>query len=1368
MYRSLLLESVLNELSLDRSAASRDTVGILRRVTDAVRRDSFDIALREIDRAWRCLADDTEVLAPLYGRLLALSEADHDATLRLLQRVITPDPDVAALKARALLHLLRGEEARATLASALSDFCVVPGGLLAHVATEFLSHPDTQAAGWIGLGPALEFLGELKGDDPAHALDVRLGGGAAFTQPIRATLQGERRVFQFKLPQLLPGAALHVSCHGVPLLGSGLRIPSEFALDGRAAANDRLISGWARLGWMPGRPVSLCVEDEDGRRLALPTRKVAQPGPRWPFSAGLRQLGIRGNRLQIFVSMPDGRWLPLPDSPLLRAPAVKLPGRKTPPLGAWRPGTARARKAVRRAPPVDVIIPVYRGRQETLDCIASALATVGNARIVVVDDATDDPLLAAALDDLEAAGRITLLRNATNLGFVASVNRALTRHRSHDAVLLNSDALVFGDWLKRLRAAAYRAPNVGTATPFSNSGTIASYPRIGEYPLSADQAAALNDITAEVNDGVSHEIPVGVGFCLYLRRDCLREVGELDASVFGRGYGEETDFCMRARGLGWTHHLAADVFVYHAGGLSFGSRRMALLERSQRLINLRCPGYDRYIADFMAKDPLLASRRNVDERRLVAYEGSFVLVVTLALTGGVQRFVAERCREIRAKGLNPLVLRPARPGDARRCELWTDAIDVPNLRYAIPSEIEALGALLGRLHLEEVEIQHFLHIDPRVIDLVRSLEAPYDVFVHDYAWICPRVTLIDGSGRYCGEPDVLVCNACVKRNGSHLGSKISVSDLRRRSAAWMQPARRVIAPSADTAARLRRYFTVPIEVRAHAPPPPSAPVERPTLSKTVRVAVLGAIGEHKGYRVLLNCARDAKLRALPLDFIVIGYTEDDGPLLRTGKVFITGRYSEGEAPHLLRRERPDIAFLPSVWPETWCYVLDEAAAVGLPIVAFDLGAIAERLIDGKSGTVLPLDMEPRHINDRLLELARPPGPRDATTAEGTLDSQMPIKTPDKDSTPNSEALSASVQVLPLPSGLYLFSVKAAAAGASDRPAGQLRLPAIHIGLGPGVRSDQVEFVTGLSTDGAWLFAQEDMLVTKVNASGATLVLTSVRAPGGEVLSIKVERLESRAEGAAAAIRAPAPAPIAASAKKAKVAAAAPSGPVPVKINAHIRARGDMSFTDVPWAGRVAPGLWIESFAIKPMDRFEAGDIEYKGLTGSGFETPWMSDEKMCGTKGMSVPLVGFAVRLKPGPKTGAYDCEYSGFFKSGITIGPLRNGAPCRSTVANDPLEGLQVTIQRRPKLVKPAAPGKGLKPRAASAAQPGPAGQGPSFGRYREVNGHASGVEDSASRAAGSAGKNKTGAPLKPAIPENHTADDDAAYRTRPVDRRS
>jgi hypothetical protein len=134
----------------------------------------------------------------------------------------------------------------------------------------------------------------------------------------------------------------------------------------------------------------------------------------------------------------------------------------------------------------------------------------------------------------------------------------------------------------------------------------------------------------------------------------------------------------------------------------------------------------------------------------------------------------------------------------------------------------------------------------------------------------------------------------------------------------------------------------------------------------------------------------------------------------------------------------------------------------------------------------------------------------------------------------------------------------------------------------------------------------------------------------------------------------------------------------VQIVAHIRTRGDLAFAHVPWAGRVAPGLWIEAFAIQPLDRFGASDIEYKGLTGSGFETPWLSDHKMCGTKGMATPLVGFAIRLKPSPAAAAFDCEYSGYFQSGVIVGPMRNGAPCRSSVANDSLEGIQLRIVKR------------------------------------------------------------------------------------------
>jgi hypothetical protein len=398
-------------------------------------------------------------------------------------------------------------------------------------------------------------------------------------------------------------------------------------------------------------------------------------------------------------------------------------------------------------------------------------------------------------------------------------------------------------------------------------------------------------------------------------------------------------------------------------------------------------------------------------------------------------------------------------------------------------------------------------------------------------------------------------------------------------------------------------------------------------------------------------------------------------------------------------------------------------------MAFDLGAIAERLRAAGGGILLPLGLAPRRINDRLVELIRPariPDVAKSRSVQSQLsdranDANMSATLSDKvqmnkmsegNPTPvaQDEGMSASVQLLPLPTGLYLFSVKAATP-TPPHVNGELSLPAVHVGLGPGVRADQVEFIAGPSTHGAWLFAQGDLLVTKVNGSGATLIMTSVRAPGGDVLSITVERLESRSDVLSTGPQAPATeakaTPLAASKRQANPPAqdaqksvanhATDDALVPVQIGAHVRTRGDMTFADAPWAGRVGPGLWIEAFSVRPMKRFEVQDIEYKGLTGSGFETPWLSDDKMCGTKGMAVPLVGFAVRLRANAATAGYECEYSGYFQSGVTVGPLRNGAPCRSTVANDPLEGIQV------RLVKRAAPtfARTLAPASASAKDP-------------------------------------------------------------------
>jgi glycosyltransferase involved in cell wall biosynthesis len=182
----------------------------------------------------------------------------------------------------------------------------------------------------------------------------------------------------------------------------------------------------------------------------------------------------------------------------------------------------------------------------------------------------------------------------------------------------------------------------------------------------------------------------------------------------------------------------------------------------------------------------------------------------------------------------------------------------------------------------------------------------------------------------------------------------------------------VIAPSHDAAARLARHFrgispiVIPHEDDAAVAEPPPIPL----VAGTVRVCVAGAIGLHKGFHVLLACARDAKQRALDLTFVVAGTTIDDQCLIETDRVFVTGPYQPDEAVELIRAQRAALALLPSIWPETWCLGLTELWKAGLRVAAFDIGAPAERIRRTGRGFLLPLNLAPAAINDTLLKSAR--------------------------------------------------------------------------------------------------------------------------------------------------------------------------------------------------------------------------------------------------------------------------------------------------------------------------------------------------------------------------------------------------------------
>lgn len=661
----------------------------------------------------------------------------------------------------------------------------------------------------------------------------------------------------------------------------------------------------------------------------------------------------------------EGR-LPNPRVPMRAATTLEVPHMEVPMIPSdaeWAECMARGDSAGSR---IDVIVPVYRGRAETLRCLASVLRSQGETpfTLVVVDDCSPEPELAADLDVLAAKGLLVLLRNPENLGFVRTVNRAMSRRPDRDVVLLNSDTEVAGNWLDRLRQAACAGGKVATVTPLSNSATICSYPvTLRDNPFRLEVSPAeLDELTAQANSGVVVPAPTGVGFCMYITRASLGAVGLFDAETFGAGYGEENDYCQRALKLGYSNLIAADVFVWHWGSVSFAESKSQRVASAMRIIGHRYPTYHRDVADFVATDPLGEARRRLDRERLRrrARERN-VLQVCHRRGGGTERQLRAEAHSLRMGGAAVFELRPV---DGEKSHVLLSSPDVPltpNLQGCSLLDanlVESLRALrITEIHVHSL-IDFEIEAPALLVRLAECAGAKIHLRIHDYEVICPRITLTGAEGRYCGEPAEAECNRCLKT----LGADFPVTDIekwRSRPVGMLRAAAEIVVPDADVAQRMDRYFpALPIVVRPHDNDgdlnlPQVLP--RFSASEPLRVAVLGAINRPKGYEVLLTCAMQARKRMLPIRFILMGYSIDDTALEAAG-VEVAGRYREETAVETLDGLAAHAVWLPSTWPETYSFTLSLALRAGLPVFTFDLGAIAGRLRTlGRADHLMPLD-----------------------------------------------------------------------------------------------------------------------------------------------------------------------------------------------------------------------------------------------------------------------------------------------------------------------------------------------------------------------------------------------------------------------------
>ena len=605
--------------------------------------------------------------------------------------------------------------------------------------------------------------------------------------------------------------------------------------------------------------------------------------------------------------------------------------------------------------PVDIIVPVYRGLEDTRCCLESVLAACCNTRwrLVVINDCSPEPDLTQWLRELaRRESRIELLENSENLGFVATVNRGMALSVERDVLLLNSDAEVANDWLDRIQRAAYSAPKVASVTPFSNNATICSYPgfcKANQLPA-GQSTASLDALFARHLAGQTVQVPTGVGFCMYLRRQSLQEVGLFDVENFGKGYGEENDFCVRAQALGWINLHVLDTFVRHAGGISFGFAKSEREAQAMDTLRRLHPRYEADVMDFVGRDPARPARLTLDIARITATGQPVILNVIHNREGGTLRHIQELAQ--RLGGLATFLrLTPAPKGVILQLEGPDEAF---SLHFTMPQDQHKLVQTLQLLQVGHIHFHHLLGHDPAMADLASQLGISHDFTAHDFFSYCPQISLTDHTDRYCGELGLAQCRQCLQRHPAPGG--VGIEQWRERHAPVLSQARYVIAPSLDAARRLERFTPgATIRVVPHSrleadpvvhPKPclPALPAQQ-----RLKVAVLGALSRIKGADVLEEVATLAAQRGELVDFHLIGYAYRSLRTQPKARLTVHGSYDDKDLLQLLQWLQPDAIWFPAVWPETYSYTLSAALESGLPIIAPNIGAFAER-IQGRDWT----------------------------------------------------------------------------------------------------------------------------------------------------------------------------------------------------------------------------------------------------------------------------------------------------------------------------------------------------------------------------------------------------------------------------------
>jgi hypothetical protein len=235
-----------------------------------------------------------------------------------------------------------------------------------------------------------------------------------------------------------------------------------------------------------------------------------------------------------------------------------------------------------------------------------------------------------------------------------------------------------------------------------------------------------------------------------------------------------------------------------------------------------------------------------------------------------------------------------------------------------------------------------------------------DCKIHDFYAICPSQHLLNSSEKYCGVPqDPKICEICLKENrAAHWASSrpVDIAEWRRPFTQLFDAANVINVFDRSSIDILRRGFS--LEDRKFRVTPHSSDFfncdRQADLSGQLHIGILGTLTTIKGGAVLDALSRYVGSKNFQIPITVVGRS-----VVPVGAgIKVLGAYEINDLPGIVHRERINAILMPTIVPETFSYTISEAMKMGLPIVAFDIGAQGERVKKYRFGKVVPLDSAP--------------------------------------------------------------------------------------------------------------------------------------------------------------------------------------------------------------------------------------------------------------------------------------------------------------------------------------------------------------------------------------------------------------------------